>query len=75
MHSPGHLFSLNNNDLVRLRSQYRELAARAAELQSRVGPKHAAIVKLRRQIDVVLASIQAEEQRIADVVCERLSSG
>ena len=64
--SPGELFSLNNNELIRLRAQYRELASRAADVESRVGTKHAVAVKLRRQADGLGAAIRAEEARIAD---------
>ena len=60
-------YALNNTDLVRLRAQYRELVARETDLKSRVDPKHAAVVKLRDQIDVVLGAIHTEEKRIADV--------
>ena len=60
-------YALNNTDLVKLRSQYRELAARETELKLRVGPKHAALVKLHGQIEVIQTAIRAEEKRIADV--------
>ena len=60
-------YALNNTDLVRLRTQYRELLARETELKTRVEPKHAALVKLQGQIEVVRGSIRAEEKRIADV--------
>ncbi len=64
--SPGELFQLTNNELIRLRGQYRDLAARAADIESHVGDKHPIAVKLRRQADGIKAAIQAEEQRIAD---------
>ncbi len=60
-------FALNNSDLVRLRAQYRDLTARETDLASRVGPKHAIIVKLRAQIETQRAAIRAEEKRISDV--------
>jgi len=59
-------FALNNSDLVRLRSQYRDLAARATEMEADVGPRHMAVVKLRKQIDELRSGIRVEEQRIAD---------
>ena len=59
-------YALNNSDLVRLRSQYRDLAARVAEMEARVGPGHSAVLKLRKQIDMLRAAIQVEEQRIGD---------
>jgi succinoglycan biosynthesis transport protein ExoP len=64
--SPGELFSLTNNELIRLRGQYRDLSARAADIESHVGDKHPIAVKLRRQADGLQAAIRAEEQRIAD---------
>ena len=66
MTSPGELFQLTNNELIRLRAQYRDLAARAAEVESHVGDKHPIAVKLRRQADSIHAAIQSEEHRIAD---------
>ena len=60
-------FALNNTDLVRLRAQYRDLMARETDLKSRVDPKHAAVVKLRDQIEAIRGAIRAEERRIADV--------
>lgn len=59
-------FALNNSDLVRMRSQYRDVSAKLAEVTARVGNQHEIAVKLRRQADDLKAAIQAEEQRIAD---------
>lgn len=59
-------FALNNSDLVKLRSQYRDAAAKLAEVTARVGNKHEIAVKLRRQADDLKSAIQAEERRIAD---------
>lgn len=59
-------FALTNTDLVGLRAKYRDLEARAAEVESRVGPNHAAYIKLHDRLDVLRADIQTEEQRIAD---------
>lgn len=64
--SPGELFSLTNNELIRLRGQYRDLSARAADIESHVGDKHPIALKFRRQADGIQAAIHAEEQRIAD---------
>lgn len=66
MTSPGELFSLTNNELIRLRGQYRDLSARAADIESHVGPSHPIALKFRRQADGIQAAIKAEEQRIAD---------
>jgi polysaccharide biosynthesis transport protein len=60
--SPGELFSLTNNELIRLRGQYRDLSARAADIESHVGDKHPIALKFRRQADSIQAAIQAEEQ-------------
>ena len=59
-------FALNNSDIVRLRVQYRDLAARAAEIESHVGPGHLAAIKVRERMEELRASIREEEQRIAD---------
>jgi succinoglycan biosynthesis transport protein ExoP len=59
-------YALSNSDLVRLRSQYREVTAKATEIESLVGKKHIAVLKLRERIDELRKSIQEEEQRIAD---------
>lgn len=59
-------FALNNSDLVKLRSQYREVAARAADVESKVGAKHEVAIKLRRQAEELQSAISSEELRIAD---------
>ncbi|MCO5131918.1 MAG: AAA family ATPase [Xanthobacteraceae bacterium] len=64
--SPGELFSLTNNELTRLRAQYRNLMTRANDIESHVGPNHPITQKYRRQANDVQAAIRAEEQRIAD---------
>lgn len=66
MTSPGELFSLTNNELIRLRSQYRDLSTKAAEIESHVGTQHPIAVKIRRQAEGIRTAIKAEEQRIAD---------
>jgi len=60
-------YALNNTDLAKLRSQYRDLLARESELKARVDPKHGALVKLRDRIEIVRESIRSEENRIADI--------
>jgi polysaccharide biosynthesis transport protein len=60
-------FALTNSELVKLRGQYRDLAARQMELEPRIGPKHAAVLKLKGQIAGLRTAIHAEEKRIADV--------
>lgn len=59
-------FALNNSDLVRLRSQYREATAKLAEVTARVGTQHEIAIKTQRQADDLKSAIQAEERRIAD---------
>lgn len=59
-------FALNNSDLVKLRSQYREVAARAADVESKVGSKHEVAIKLRHQAEELQSAIKNEELRIAD---------
>jgi succinoglycan biosynthesis transport protein ExoP len=58
--------SLNNSVITRLRAQYLDLAARAADLTARVGKEHATVLKLHQQMDELRKSIRSEEQRIAD---------
>jgi succinoglycan biosynthesis transport protein ExoP len=59
--------TLKNDIITKIRMQYLELAAKAADLTSRVGQGHLAVVKLHEQMDELGKSIRAEEQRIADV--------
>ena len=59
-------FALNSADIVRLRSEYRDLAAKAAELESSLGPKHATVIKLHKQMEELRTSIRDQEQLIAD---------
>jgi polysaccharide biosynthesis transport protein len=51
--------------LTKLRSEYRDLAAKATEMEADVGPRHTAVVKLRQKMDELQKSIRGEEQRIA----------
>ena len=67
---PGATFidALNNSTILKLRSQYMDLAAKATEIESHVGhvgPSHQAIVKLNERMAELRRSIQEEEQRIA----------
>jgi succinoglycan biosynthesis transport protein ExoP len=59
-------FALNSADIVRLRSEYRDLAAKAAELESSFGPKHAAVIKIHKQMEELRTSIRDQEQLISD---------
>jgi polysaccharide biosynthesis transport protein len=59
-------FALNNADIVKLRSDYRDLAGKAAGLETDMGPKHAAVIKLHKQMDELRTSIREQEQLIAD---------
>src|SRR5262249_43006011 len=55
----------NDSVILRLRTQYMDLAAKAADIQARVAPGHEAVVKMRKQMDEVRASIRAEDERLA----------
>jgi succinoglycan biosynthesis transport protein ExoP len=59
-------YALNNTDLARLRAQYRDLAAKLNEVESRVGPQHEVVVKLQRKMEELLSAIREEELRITD---------
>jgi polysaccharide biosynthesis transport protein len=58
--------TLNNADIVTLRTRYRELAAKAAEIEALVGPTHLAVIKLHDRMAELRAEIRDEEKRIAD---------
>jgi polysaccharide biosynthesis transport protein len=58
--------ALNNAVITRLRAQYLDTAARAADLASRLGQGHVTVVRLHEQMDELRKSIRGEEQRIAD---------
>lgn len=57
--------ALNNSVIVRLRTQYLDLAAKASEIESRVGADHMAVSRLHERMTELQASIRAEEQRLA----------
>jgi polysaccharide biosynthesis transport protein len=58
--------TLNNAEITKLRAQYRDLATKAAEIESLVGPTHLAVIKYRQRMQEVQEAIQEEEQRIED---------
>jgi succinoglycan biosynthesis transport protein ExoP len=62
----GIMGTATTDALVRLRSEYRDVAAKASELESSVGPAHIAVIRLRNKMDDLQKSIRDEEQRIAD---------
>jgi succinoglycan biosynthesis transport protein ExoP len=59
-------FVANNTDIVNLRSEYRSLAARVAELEPDLGSRHSAVVKLHKKMDELRRTIRDQEQLIAD---------
>jgi succinoglycan biosynthesis transport protein ExoP len=59
-------FAANNTDIVKLRSEYRDLAARVAELEPDLGPRHVAVIKLHKKMDELRRTIRDQEQLIAD---------
>jgi succinoglycan biosynthesis transport protein ExoP len=58
--------TLNNQVIVKLRSQYLELSARESDLARRLGKDHLAVTNLDRQIKATRASIADELRRIAE---------
>ncbi len=58
--------SLNNADILKLRSEYRDVSSRAAELESSLGAGHAAVIRLKKKLDELRAAIRDQEQLIAD---------
>ena len=58
--------ALNNSVITRLRAQYLDIAARAADITSRVGEEHKAVSLLNKQMEELRNSIRSEERRIAD---------
>jgi succinoglycan biosynthesis transport protein ExoP len=55
----------NNDLIVRLRSEYSELATKATEFASRVGPKHLAVVRLHERMDKLSTQLRDERRRVA----------
>jgi succinoglycan biosynthesis transport protein ExoP len=58
--------ALNNSDILKLRSELRDVTAKATQAESEFGRNHAAAIKLRKQMDELRASIHDQEQLIAD---------
>jgi succinoglycan biosynthesis transport protein ExoP len=55
-----------DNDVVtKLRSQYLDLGLVATEMEGRVGPEHAGVVRLRKRMDILAAAIRDERARIS----------
>jgi succinoglycan biosynthesis transport protein ExoP len=52
--------------LTKLRSEYRDAAAKASELELSVGPGHIAVIRFQRKVDDLRKAIRDEEQRITD---------
>ncbi len=57
--------ALNDSVIVKLRTQYMDLHARATEIESRVPPGHEALTKIQKQMEDLRAAIRAEDERLA----------
>src|SRR5258705_10844312 len=66
MSGEGIMGTAATDALTKLRSEYRDVAARAGELGVSVGPAHTVVIKLHTKMDGLRKSIRAGEQRIAD---------
>jgi polysaccharide biosynthesis transport protein len=66
MAGEGMMSKSATENLTKLRSEYRDVAAKISELEASVGPGHFAVVKLRKRQDDLNKSIKDEEQRITD---------
>jgi polysaccharide biosynthesis transport protein len=66
MAGEGMMSKSATENLTKLRSEYRDVAAKANELEASVGPGHFAVAKLRKRMEDLNKSIKDEEQRIAD---------
>src|SRR5262249_9362572 len=60
-----HLDIPDNDVITKLRAQYLDLGVAANEMESRVGPDHKAVLKLRQRMDKLRAAIRDETERIA----------
>ena len=60
----------DNDIIMKLRSQYLDLGMVATEMESRVGPQHLAVVKIRKRMEKLAAAIQDEKERIYSVASE-----
>ena len=58
--------ALNNTDIVKLRSELRDITAKAAELEATFGRNHAVVGKIHKKMDELRASIRDQEQLISD---------
>jgi succinoglycan biosynthesis transport protein ExoP len=56
--------ALKNDTIIKLRGQYVDLAARAAEWAGRYGPNHLAVIRLRSQMREIRKNISDELSRI-----------
>ena len=51
----------DNEVITKLRAQYLELGVAANEMESRVGPAHNAVVKIRQRMERLSSAIKEEE--------------
>lgn len=56
--------ALKNDTIIKLRGQYVDIAARAAEWAGRYGPNHLAVIRLRSQMQEIRRNITDELSRI-----------
>ena len=64
--------ALSNQLIMKLRTQYLDLAAREAELSEKYGRDHLAVVSVRDNMRRIHASILNELQRLRERIQERL---
>lgn len=57
--------TINSGVITKLRAQYFDLASKASEIGSNVGPNHGAVVRIQERMAELASAIQAEERRIA----------
>jgi polysaccharide biosynthesis transport protein len=57
--------ALNDSVIVKLRTQYMDLQAKALEIEPRVEPGHEALTKIHKQMDDLRAAIRGEDERLA----------
>jgi succinoglycan biosynthesis transport protein ExoP len=62
----------DNEVILRLRAQYLEVSARMADVATRVGPDHVALLTLRRRMQELEAVIKEEQRRVAASYVEDL---
>lgn len=56
--------ALKNDTIIKLRGQYVDIAAKAAEFASRYGANHLAVIRLRSQMEEIRRNITGELERI-----------